>query len=343
MISIKDSRIQKYLTPYKYPKPVLCGSGIKGNFDECAVDIPFVFRHQEQFYMLYTGFDGKGYQSALATSSDLIHWNYKGIVLKRREDTDRWDKIGGAATWIIKESDSLWEVPELKKIDGKYWMVYHSYPGIGYEAGPAKISLAWTQDEELLCWNFLDEPVFSFRQGKEWENGGLYKACIVWNKDRWCMFYNAKDGKERWTEQTGVAYSKDLFHWERYEQNPVLRTDTNSWDERFVSDPYIVRDGDTWVNFYFGYGRGHAQEGLALSKDLLLWDKVSEPILTPGKEGSIDSGHAHKASILYYEGILYHFYCGTRPWQDGDVTSAQGEFRTICLATSKPMIDFTKC
>lgn len=54
MIKNTDERIQRYLTPFRYPEPVLTGSGIAGAFDEMAVDIPFVFRHQNKFYMLYT-------------------------------------------------------------------------------------------------------------------------------------------------------------------------------------------------------------------------------------------------------------------------------------------------
>lgn len=146
MIKNTDERIQRYLTPFRYPEPVLTGSGIAGAFDEMAVDIPFVFRHQNKFYMLYTGLDGKGYQSALAVSDDLLHWQHKGIILKRRENTDRWDRMGGAATWLVKESDGIWDTPALKRINGKYWMVYHSYPKEGYEEGPAEIGFAWTQD-----------------------------------------------------------------------------------------------------------------------------------------------------------------------------------------------------
>ncbi len=87
MIELTDPKIQKYLTPYRYEKPVLHGSGILGAFDEKAVDIPFVFWHQNKYYMLYTGFDGKGYQSALATSDDLLHWEHKGVILKRNLDS----------------------------------------------------------------------------------------------------------------------------------------------------------------------------------------------------------------------------------------------------------------
>lgn len=343
MYELTDERIQKYLTPYKYPQPVLTGTGIKGAFDEMAVDIPFVFRHQHQFYMLYTGFDGIGYQSALAVSDDLLHWKHKGVILKRQEESSRWDRIGGAATWMIKENDDFEAIPRLRKIDGKYWLVYHSYPNSGYENGPAEIGLAWCEDEELLDWHFPDKPVFSWKDGEEWEAGGLYKACIIENEGTWYLFYNAKNKEERWIEQTGMAYSNDLVHWTRCEKNPLLRVNKESWDERFVSDPYIVKDGERWVNYYFGYGKiyedghSHAQEGLALSKDLISWEKVKEPILSYGKPGSIDSGHAHKASVMNYKGVLYHFYCATRPYREGDKTQAYGEYRTICVAASKPV------
>ena len=61
--------------------------------------------------MLYTGFDGKGYQSALAVSDDLLHWKHKAVILKRHMESDRWDPHRRAATWMIKESDSPGRFP----------------------------------------------------------------------------------------------------------------------------------------------------------------------------------------------------------------------------------------
>jgi hypothetical protein len=37
------------------------------------------------------------------------------------------------------------------------------------------------------------------------------------------MYYNAKNKESGWVEQTGLATSKDLLHWDRYEGNPVLK------------------------------------------------------------------------------------------------------------------------
>jgi len=342
MIKLDDRRIQSYLTPYKYPEPVLTGSGKPGAFDEKAVDIPFVFLHNNQFHMLYTGYDGKGYQSALAVSDDLLHWRHKGIILGRNLESDRWDRVGAAATWMIKESDNLYDTPRLKKIDGRYWLVYHSYPSAGYEEGPAMISLAWTEDEELLDWHRLEEPVFSWEDGKDWERGGLYKACIISHEDTWYMFYNAKNTEQRWVEQTGMARSRDLIHWERCEGNPLLKVTPGAWDGRFLSDPYIVKDKELWLNFYFGYDQGHAQEGLALSYNLVDWEKVEDPVIRHGRPGELDENHAHKASIFYYNDRLYHFYCATRPRQGSDPTEVFGEFRTIAVASNRPFVKYEK-
>lgn len=344
MIPMDDKILQKYSTPYRYPNPVLSGSGVKGAFDEKSVDIPFVFWHRGQYFMIYSGFDGIGYQSALAKSRDLLHWEFVDLILKRNLKSNRWDKNGGAVTWLIKESDSLWERPRPRKINGKYWLVYHSYPGKGYEEGAAKLGMAWCEDENLLDWHFLDAPVYSWEEGQSWEAGGLYKACIIENHGKWYLFYNAKTKGEPWIEQIGVAVSEDLLHWKRAKENPVLKTDAGRWDQTFVSDPYVVRDGNQWVCFYYGIGAMdkiddlyHAEEGIALSKDLLHWEKAEEPILKHGVPGTYDNHHTHKPAMVYENGVLYHFYCGTCQATKGFQTELFGEYRTICVATSKPI------
>src|SRR3954470_6215134 len=95
--------IQPYLTPFKYGKPVLSGSGIEGRFDYRAVDIPFVFQHNDKFYMMYVGFDDVGYQTALATSDDLLNWEHHAVILRRNEGSG-WDSKNVAGTWILKEN-----------------------------------------------------------------------------------------------------------------------------------------------------------------------------------------------------------------------------------------------
>lgn len=334
-----DTLFQKYQTPFRYPKEVLTGSGIPGTYNELAVDCPFVFRHGGRFFMLHIGFDGIGYQTALAVSDDLVSWKHYAVVLAREpEGSTRWDRIGASGNWIIRKEDTLDGVPEIQKIDGYYWMLYHAYPEQGYEAGPAKISFARCPDEDLLHWEKLDQPVFSWEDGGDWERGGLYRGAVVRVGGRYAMLYNAKDQAEIWKEQTGLAWSDDLLHWERVQDQPVFSGTPGTWDWRFVSDPFPVRENGRWLNFYFGYDGNHAQEGLAWSGDLIHWEKLDHPLLPHGKKGSLDSIHAHKAAVVRHNGVLYHFYCGVSPAGNGSSAVCHGnQRRSILLATSQPL------
>lgn len=316
--------INDYLTPYKYQKAVI-GQEENG-FSSQGADCPFLFRHNGKFYMMHIGFDGIGYQTALSSSEDLLHWKKEGIILKRSCHKD-WDKVGMAGVWILKNCD-LYGDNELIKVDGKYWLFYHSYPDEGYENGAAKVGLAYTDDEDLLNWHFIDEPIFCPSDGENWDSGGLYKTAVVRHEEKYYMFYNAKnivDGD--WKEQTGVAVSNDMLHWERYKENPILRVEENTWQETFVSDPCITYDSKNkvWALFFFGFDGKNAREGIAIGKDLLHFDKYDKPIIDIGDNEDIDSLHAHKPGIIYNNGTLYHFYC-----------ACTKNSRCITVAASKP-------
>lgn len=323
-----------YQTPFRHPQPVLTGSGIPGTYNEQAVDCPFVFRHRGHFHMLHLGFDGRGYQTALAISDDLISWTHYATILQRHDDSQDWDRAGAAGTWLLRASDDLDGIPRLLKLDGRYWLLYHSYPGTGYENGPAKMSWAWCEDEDLRHWHRLGHPVLSWEDGAPWEQGGLYRGAVIRANGRFAMLYNAKDRQDNWLEKTGLAWSDDLIHWTRHGANPVLEGTPNAWDWRFVSDPYPVRHQGRWLNFYFGYDGHHAQEGLAWSDDLIHWEKLPQPLLSHGNAHDWDETHAHKAAVFRHHGKLYHFYCGVRPAQPSDTARCKGnECRTILLAT----------
>lgn len=337
--------LSHYTTPFKFNKPVLAPSGIEGSYDEMAVDSPFVFFHNNQYHMLHVGFDGIGYQTSIAHSNDLLHWE-KGKPLFSRQNLEGWNKSGIAGVWILKEND-IHGLPILKKWHGKYWMVYHSYPDPGYESGPANIGLAYTADETLQTWHCLPDPILRWQDGASWESFGLYKGCLIEHHDRFYLFYNAKDSQEwLWHEQIGIAISDDLLHWTRLSDQPVIKNTTDGWDSAFCADPYIVNDGSQWIMFYYGYNGKHAQEGIAYSDDLIHWSKHPAPLIECGSSGTLDELHAHKPCVIQKDGILYHFYCAVRPSLPSDCARNQdptqlnqdiGEYRCISVATSKEL------
>ena len=203
-----------YLTPYKLGKLVLGPSGVPDAFDGRSVDCPFLFRHDGQFYMTYVGWDGVGYQTGLASSTDLITWKRLGCILKR-DPSSEVTRYNVAMNWIVREN-GLRQPGELLRFRGRYLGVYHAYPNSGYEAGPAVIGLCWSED--LLHWT-PDPPCLRPGDGAAWERGGLYKPCLLKVGDTFYLFYNAKTDAAKGWEQTGVATSKDLKQWARYEQS----------------------------------------------------------------------------------------------------------------------------
>lgn len=320
------ANLAPYRTPHKYGKLVLAASPGAGAFDQRAVDCPFVFRHEGRFHMTYLGFDGTGYQTGLAASADLVNWQRLGCILKR-DPANPITRYNVALNWILRDS-RLRSEGALKKVRGRYLGVYHAYPNAGYEQGPAVIGLCWSRD--LMDWE-IGEPCLRSEEGAEWERGGLYKPCLVEEGGTYYLFYNAKNADKRWREQTGVAVSTDLKSWKRYEGSPLIRNGgPGSWDERFASDPCVMKDGDRWVLFYFGLdAKGVARDLAAVGPDLYHFAKGNEILIDVGPPGTVDSTYAHKPSVIWHRGDLYHFYCAVSGRYPNEV-------RGISVARSRP-------
>ncbi|MCM8786332.1 MAG: hypothetical protein NC899_08925 [Candidatus Omnitrophica bacterium] len=316
----------EFLTPYKLNRPILEPTGKEKDFDKDMVDCPFVFFHNNKFYMAYIGFDGDGYRSGLCSSSDLINWKREGMILDWGEKGG-FDCYGAAALSILHETD-LEKLPVPKKWKGKYWATYTGYPEKGYENGPGAIGLVYSDD--LFHWKRVDfNPIIKPDEGEEWERGGIYRTYFFQYKEQFYIFYNAKPKKENdWIEEIGFAISKDLKNWIRNSTNPIIKRDKEkSWDLIF-GDPYIKWYKNKWVMFYCAVDKKNAREAVAFSSDLKNWQKCCEPLLDIGKEGEIDSLHAHKPCVIMYNKVLYHFYCAVRK---------EDQYRTITLATSRPL------
>ncbi|HEU4960599.1 MAG TPA: hypothetical protein VFT56_09335 [Sphingomonas sp.] len=320
-------RLAPYRTPFKYGRFVLSPSGVAGSFDEKKVDGPFVFRHDDRFCMTYVGWDGTGYQTGLAESDDLVTWRRRGVILARDPD-DPVTRYNIASSGILREAD-LESPGRLLKVDGRYVCSWNAYPSAGYEEGAAVIGLATSAD--LIHWS-RTRPILRPEDGADWERGGLYKSYLLRHDGLYYLFYNAKTVGSPWHEQIGVATSRDLETWHRRPGNPILRNGVpgQSLDSRFASNPFVLRHGGEWATYYFGIGQdGHARELLALGDTPVSYRKVAEPMIDVGPPGSIDEKHAHKPSVIYHDGALYHFYCGVSGvWPD--------ETRGITVARSRP-------
>jgi predicted GH43/DUF377 family glycosyl hydrolase len=323
--------ISAYETPHKLGRLIIEPSFRAGDFDSHGVDCPFPFFHEGHYLMTYVGWDGAGYRTGWASSIDSEHWVKQGLLIDRGPKGSVTEH-NVALTSILRDND-LFGPGTLKRVDGRFVGTYHAYPQPGYEEGPAVIGLCFSHG--VRKWD-LGEPILRPDLACAWEAGGLYKSWLMEHDGTYYLFYNAKNNSHwPWIEQTGVATSRDLVHWERSPLNPILPNGkSGEFDDLFASDPCVFRHGDHWVMFYFGNGSdGHAREGLAFSSDLLHWEKSGKILIDVGPPGSVDSLHAHKPGLFARDGKLFHYYCAvarTPKREIGGVTIE--ESRGITLA-----------
>jgi predicted GH43/DUF377 family glycosyl hydrolase len=332
--TIGADAVKRWSAPYRgwhyYPDHVIPAKpNIKGYEDVHMTDVPTVFQlpGDRRWYMTFIGFDGKGYQSFVAQSDDLIHWTNLRLAMGYgpKGSFDHGGVVLGA---FLYESYGI-EAPRiLKKHKGRYWSLYGAYPRQGgYELRPGYEGVAWSDDG--FTWRRAkDEPILSVHQPDcgAWEKDCIYQPWLVEHKGTYCNFYNAARGG---IEQMGLALSKDILEWSRYRHNPVIRNGPKgSYNERFCSDGKVFRDRDYWVMFFFGVGRGGAHIMTAFSRDLFHWTVDSEPLYKSGGNPSgLDSKYAHKISLVWnHENETYYMF----------YNAVGNRGRGIGLITSKP-------
>ena len=312
-------------TPFKY------GVILKGDHPNELVDCASIFRSGQAWYMMYiASVNEKGYQTYLARSTDLLHWQKLGRVLSftKPGQWDAWQADAGIAL-----CDPNWDGSHrLEKFRGKYWASYIGGDQQGYDPDPLSIGMATTDDPTAVReWDrFAGNPVLSIQQSdvRPFEKMTLYKSQIIRDKSKalgwpFVMFYNGKatGGYER----IGMAVSRDMVKWTRLGTKPVV-ANGEEHESGISGDPQIVKVGDVWVMFYFGaFWKPGAFDTFACSYDLAHWTKWTGPHLIAPSE-PFDSTYAHKPWVVKWKGVVYHFYC-----------AVGNEGRVLAVASSKDL------
>ena len=329
---VMQSIYKEIKTPFKY------GLVMVPSDDTKKIDCPSIFRKDGKWIMSYLIFDGRGYETWLAESEDLLNWKNKGRIMSFSSDTTRWDcnqKAGYISLQDYKWGGSY----EMDQFDSKYWMSYFGGGTKGYEAGALSIGMAYTELNPATVheWKYLDKPVLTATDGdvRWWENRKLYKSTTIWDKAKttgypFVMYYNANGDsaknniKTRWYERIGMAVSENMIDWKRIQTEPLVHH-----PKGITGDPMIQKIGDVWVMFYFGAfwdDRKGAFNRFACSYDLVHWTDWNGPDLIVSSE-SYDELYAHKSFVVKWKGVVYHFYCAVN----------KKEQRGIAVATSKDM------
>ena len=324
-------------TPYKY------GLVVAPTDNYHKIDCPTVFREKDKWYMSYlvyngkSGKDGRGYETWLATSDDLLQWETLGRIMSFPEvGSGRWDENqrGGYISLIDYKWGGSYKA---QKFNNNYWLSYFGGTGKGYEQGMLKEGIAYTDGDITKAheWKYLDHPVLSPEDPDKgwWENITQYKSSVIWDKKKtlgypFVMYYNAggiNPENNVKAERIGIALSDDMIHWKRYDGNPIV-----NHEQGITGDGVIQQIGDLYVMFYFGAFHKNrpykAFNTFACSYDLIHWtDWTGDDLIIPTEK--YDNLFAHKSWVLKWKDVVYHFYCAVN----------ENDQRGIAVATSKDL------
>jgi predicted GH43/DUF377 family glycosyl hydrolase len=122
------------------------------------------------------------------------------------------------------------------------------------------------------------------------------------------MLYRAQDAAG--TSRLGYAESTDGIHFTR-RPDPVLSPETGYEKDGGVEDPRLQKFGDTFYLTYTGYNKKDAQLCLAISRDLIHWERKG--VILPAYKGNWNVAWTKSGAIVpeKIDGKYWMYWLGT--------------------------------
>ena len=299
-----------------FKTPVKHGAVVK--LDDSLTDSPSVFRKDGVFYMYFISISKNtgvsGYETHLARSADLLHWDYVGPIF-RRNDLNRWDskQCAGYAAYLDIDFDGSYE---LQQVADAYHISYLAGNSDGYEPDPLYMGLARSEDPtDPDGFTRFPDPILRPEDpdARPFESRTLYKSFLFRDEALttgypYVNVYNAKGEDER--ERIFLAVSEDGEHFERYGDRAVLDCIADPDRPALITgDPQIIRMGSLYVMLFFRLDPNRrAYNTFACSYDLVHWTQwTGAPLIESTEEW--ENTYAHKPWFVRHNGVNYHFYC----------------------------------
>ncbi|MGX5820175.1 family 43 glycosylhydrolase [Chitinophaga lutea] len=235
-----------------------------------------------------------GWNIGVAESRDLMQW--KKVSEMRPAPGAVYEEKGLCAPGAIVRGDTV-------------HLFYQTYGNGKNDA----ICHAWSTDGLHFTRN-PSNPIF--KPTGSWNCGRAIDAEVIAFKDKYYLYFATRDTGMK-VQMLGVATAGkhtdfSRGQWTQASDAPIMYP-TLDWEGLCIEGASVIRRGDKLYMFYAGaYNNAPQQVGLAVSRDGIRWERVSnEPFVPNGKPGewnSSESGHPHVFEDR--NGRTYLFYQG---------------------------------
>ncbi len=246
--------------------------------------------------------------------------------------------------------DSVYaDAPRVFTHDDVAYLFYTGYDGERTRGGIA-------ESRDLIHWENRRLVLDAGPEGA-WDGGAANPLYVYQEEDgtfvmTYCAFGAA--GIEQGPGSIGVAYSKDLVHWEREVANPILSPcEEDAWETGGLYSSNVVKHEGQYYLFYNAKNIGDPtlssyegddwtwteQIGLATGPDLLHLERhPNNPVLRVGPPGSLDHRYVSDPWVIWIEGRWHMFYFGASRDDSFSVPCVYED----CLAVSDDLVNWTK-
>ena len=161
-----------------------------------------VVKSKDNYYMFA---EGKGDSAHLLISKDKIHWQEKGQLDIRQTNGQPISKGAFGTPAVI--------------IDKGVWYLF-------YERDDRGIWLATSKDHTIWT-NVQDDPVI--KMGPDlYDQFAVAMNQVIKYKGLYYGYYHASAFKDWHEWSINIAVSKDLIHWQKYSNNPIIGDNQSS-------------------------------------------------------------------------------------------------------------------
>lgn len=219
---------RRYEPDYVHDVPVLKHGGTEA--DPQGAREPFLFKHEDRFYLHYDGNGTANWGCTLAVSGDLYNWEKKGRMLEAGKpgETDH----GGACYGPTFEFDGKWYMyyVSVENTSGAPWFI----PALPYRTGLA------TSDRPDGPWTKVTTNLFQLGEPGSWNEGCICAPYIVKQDDTYYAFYSGSNMGPNYLRTIGLATAASPEGpWTDSGPEPILPLEENLENPAMYFEPEL--------------------------------------------------------------------------------------------------------
>ena len=243
------------VTWYEYPGNPITTPGEPGSIDDMGAIDPSVLVVDDKFLLYYTAVPAYHPEvpppdtESHSKSSRGASWGHsvKTIALAVSDDGLSFRRYGSEP--IIPYFAAA---PEVIAHNGEFWLFYSGYS----ERGGTDVYVVRSTDP--YCFDHTQRQfVLGIGEPGSWEGLTVTTVRIFRDNDIWYMTYGGSQRHEDTPWHLGVAASRDLVHWTRFEGNPIFeRGAEGEWDDCGIWYGTTIKVDGVYYMWYEGRSSG---------------------------------------------------------------------------------------